>query len=723
MGYVGADGGQRFAMTHMHTNRRLAAVCTTIVGLALGLCTGARAGEAPISCVGDCNDDGTVSVNELVSGVAMSLGSRPLSGCPAFDANGNQQVTIDELLGGVNNALRGCALDEIAAQVKSNMQTVSDGDDFLREMTDPRDPIFDRMTETAAFLMSQPGVVDAEVFPNGLAILITHDNGLESMLSLIPDFVEEEEIAADFIEPPPSSSVGHSAADDVPTVAALIQGRDLTERLDTVHYPEMEKTLRRMGFGINDPTKGVARLQESDYTTNFFRNDLGTYQIIYIIGHGQNNGKKSVLSAGNLGGPGAPFPAPTGADAEDLDKKRLLTEITSGGFLSGVVQFLGYDTKPKPRYKITSEFIEHYYPGDSKRLARDSLVFLDGCNVLDDLPRALSNGGAAAVVYYAGNTVSTETTQLGTPPIDRLFFAALANGKSVDEAIVDAKQNASQVTLTVYPPEGGKLRFIPVQGVDFSPSCEFPRPGMDVIFTQDKVMPENAQIAKWVWNFGDGKPEEESMFLPASSTNTITHKYESAREDPGMPGFSTPFKVTLTVTDLFGHQVKKEKEIRLLTDPRRNVGSAGGGSCPIPPPTGEIRVKVIMTYSEDPNDNIASRLYNVHLLIGGVDAVIGEDDNVARIVVPPGRHVIKFPKDNGLDDEQGNHLYRVGSINIGPTNGSAPSVRCAPNSQEGDIVWTFDTSVSNPDGQSDYEVAPRIVPFEAPPLENGASCQ
>jgi hypothetical protein len=130
-----------------------------------------------------------------------------------------------------------------------------------------------------------------------------------------------------------------------------------------------------------------------------------------------------------------------------------------------------------------------------------------------------------------------------------------------------------------------------------------------------------------------------------------------------------------------------------------------------------------MTYSEDPNDNIASRLYNVHLLIGGVDAVIGEDDNVARIVVSPGTHVIKFPKDNGLDDESGNHLYRVGSINIQPTNGSAPGVRCRPNSQEGDIVWTFDPSVANPDGQSEYEVAPRIVPFDAPPLEGGASCQ
>jgi hypothetical protein len=59
------------------------------------------------SCVGDCNGDGMVLINELVLGVNIALGSTPVSACPAFDANGNGMVLINELISGVNNALAG----------------------------------------------------------------------------------------------------------------------------------------------------------------------------------------------------------------------------------------------------------------------------------------------------------------------------------------------------------------------------------------------------------------------------------------------------------------------------------------------------------------------------------------------------------------------------------------------------------------------------------------
>ena len=706
--------------------KRLLAVGAVVLALEVvsgGLSDGvngvARAGAAPVACVGDCNGDGAVAVNELISGVNMSLGAQPVSMCPAFDTNGNQQVTIDELLGAVNNALSGCTPDEIAAEVESNMQTVGAADDFFRQ-TNPDDPVADRIGDTAAFLTSQPGVMDASAFPNGLAILITHTNGLESALMLMPDF-QDDSIDTTAVATRPLSG-GRIAETDMPTNAVLIQGRDLTEKLTRDHYPMIEGSLRKMGFGIGDPGQGVVRLVEADYTTNFFRTQLGKYQIIYVIGHGGNDGRKTVLATGSLGPAGAAFPSPVGADATDITEKRLLTAITSPGMLTRALRLVGLDSLPVPRYLITADFIANYYKGD-KGLARDSLVYIDGCNLLPDLPRALAEAGAAAVVYFPGNTVDTETTQLGTPPIDRRFFAALAEGKTVDDAIGAAKEGASQVTLSVYPPEGGQLRFIPLKTVDFSPSCEFPAVAQEVTFTQDKVTPDNAQIAKWEWDFGDRSPVEQSTFLPASSINQIKHTYLQAMEDQNKPGYSTPFTVTLTATDLFGHQVKVQKELRLLTQPRRNQ-LAASESCPIPPPTptDQIRVKVIMTYSNDPNDVIADSLYNVHLLIGSTDAVIGEDDNIARVTVAPGTYTIKFPKDNGLDDENGNHLYRVGSVNVHVTKNGDSGIRCAPNSQEGDVVATFDASASNPDALSEYEVAPRIVPYDAPALENGAAC-
>ena len=60
------------------------------------------------TCAGDCNANGTVSINELVIGVAIALGNQPVSACPAFDANNDQHVTISELVTAVNNALNGC---------------------------------------------------------------------------------------------------------------------------------------------------------------------------------------------------------------------------------------------------------------------------------------------------------------------------------------------------------------------------------------------------------------------------------------------------------------------------------------------------------------------------------------------------------------------------------------------------------------------------------------
>jgi hypothetical protein len=63
-----------------------------------------------LSCAGDCNGEGTVTVNELILGVNILLESQPLSACPAFDRNDTGSVTIEELVQGVNNLLGACPL-------------------------------------------------------------------------------------------------------------------------------------------------------------------------------------------------------------------------------------------------------------------------------------------------------------------------------------------------------------------------------------------------------------------------------------------------------------------------------------------------------------------------------------------------------------------------------------------------------------------------------------
>jgi hypothetical protein len=59
-------------------------------------------------CVGDCDDNGTVEVEEVIKGVNIALGSALLGTCQASDADGSGTVTINELIIAVNNALNGC---------------------------------------------------------------------------------------------------------------------------------------------------------------------------------------------------------------------------------------------------------------------------------------------------------------------------------------------------------------------------------------------------------------------------------------------------------------------------------------------------------------------------------------------------------------------------------------------------------------------------------------
>jgi hypothetical protein len=59
-------------------------------------------------CIGDCNHSGEITVNELVAGVDIALGTAPLTTCPAFDCMGTGQVGVSCLIDAVDAALHGC---------------------------------------------------------------------------------------------------------------------------------------------------------------------------------------------------------------------------------------------------------------------------------------------------------------------------------------------------------------------------------------------------------------------------------------------------------------------------------------------------------------------------------------------------------------------------------------------------------------------------------------
>ena len=61
------------------------------------------------SCVGDCNNDQSVTIDEILSLLTISLGTSSISTCATGDANHDGQITIDEILAAVNMARNGCA--------------------------------------------------------------------------------------------------------------------------------------------------------------------------------------------------------------------------------------------------------------------------------------------------------------------------------------------------------------------------------------------------------------------------------------------------------------------------------------------------------------------------------------------------------------------------------------------------------------------------------------
>jgi len=64
----------------------------------------------PNPCVGDCDALGAVTVNNVLTMVNVALGDASVSACAAGDANGDGEITVDEILAAVQNALNGCLL-------------------------------------------------------------------------------------------------------------------------------------------------------------------------------------------------------------------------------------------------------------------------------------------------------------------------------------------------------------------------------------------------------------------------------------------------------------------------------------------------------------------------------------------------------------------------------------------------------------------------------------
>jgi hypothetical protein len=95
---------------------RYASAAVLAFALTLGLAPRAvRATCTPtVPCVGDCDGNGTVTVDEVLKMVNIALGNTAVATCTAGDGNCDNAITVDEILTAVNAALSGCAPPPVA---------------------------------------------------------------------------------------------------------------------------------------------------------------------------------------------------------------------------------------------------------------------------------------------------------------------------------------------------------------------------------------------------------------------------------------------------------------------------------------------------------------------------------------------------------------------------------------------------------------------------------
>jgi hypothetical protein len=138
------------------------------IALGLGVSTPVKALPTSVpACVGDCDASQQVTVDEVLVGVNIALGQQQVAVCPAFDRDASESLTVDELVSGVDTALNGCVTNQAEGPIISAL-TLARADDIIVEPIDfdaLNRPIFLRPFGSGFSL-----IVEGRVGPNGIEL-------------------------------------------------------------------------------------------------------------------------------------------------------------------------------------------------------------------------------------------------------------------------------------------------------------------------------------------------------------------------------------------------------------------------------------------------------------------------------------------------------------------------------------------------------------------------
>jgi hypothetical protein len=123
-------------------------------------CPGARCTSMTRPRCGDCNSDGSVRVDEIITGANAALETVPVDACVEADVNDDQRVTVDEILTAVH-----AGLTRVPDPVERNLD-----DSFVYVSQIYNDPVVDRFEPPMIF--SRPNASD-----RSLTYCALYDNG------------------------------------------------------------------------------------------------------------------------------------------------------------------------------------------------------------------------------------------------------------------------------------------------------------------------------------------------------------------------------------------------------------------------------------------------------------------------------------------------------------------------------------------------------------------
>jgi hypothetical protein len=130
----------------IHSRRSVVGVTLLLSLVCFGGPSGRPAWAQP-ACVGDCNHDDLLTIDELILGVTMALGTSPVDRCPDFDPGGNGAVSVDELVTAVNDALAGCGSRANHAPRAADVSMTADGSTpYVQKQLIGSDPDNDTIT-------------------------------------------------------------------------------------------------------------------------------------------------------------------------------------------------------------------------------------------------------------------------------------------------------------------------------------------------------------------------------------------------------------------------------------------------------------------------------------------------------------------------------------------------------------------------------------------------